>query len=176
MTNSRNDMNEMLSKLIMEAIVAPIMTPDRLIMEHMMLIAVLHANVGSEVGAQFLLTLVKKIEAKLNSPQEVENKELDNLILMFSHLYNFKIFGSKLIYEILEKLSEKFSEKEIELILLILKSVGFVLRKDDPLALKELIIKLQQKAALAKSEKYVSISRFFVLKFKIVIPVFLARE
>ncbi|XP_033227249.1 nucleolar MIF4G domain-containing protein 1 [Belonocnema kinseyi] len=152
LTNSRNDMNEMLSKLMMEAIVAPIMTPDRLIMEHMMLIAVLHANVGSEVGAQFLLNLVKKIEEKLNSPQEVENKELDNLILMFSHLYNFKIFGSKLIYEILEKLSEKFSEKEIELILLILKSVGFVLRKDDPLSLKELVIKLQQKAALAKSE------------------------
>ena len=91
MTNSRNDMNEMLSKLLMEALVAPVMTPERLIMEHMMLIAVLHANVGTEVGAQFLLALVKNIDQKLESPQEVENKELDNLILMISHLYNFKV-------------------------------------------------------------------------------------
>lgn len=48
---------------------------------------------------------------------------------------------------------EKFSEKEIEIILLILKSAGFRMRKDDPLALKELILKIQKKAVSTKSSK-----------------------
>lgn len=85
-------MNEMLTKLIFEALVQSTMTPDRLIIEHIMLISVLHANVDSEVGSQFLLTLVKRIYETIDVELLiVENKELDNLILMLSHLYNFKV-------------------------------------------------------------------------------------
>jgi len=91
MSNSRNDMNVMLSKLMMESIITPILTPDRLICEHMMLIAILHANVGTEVGAHFLLTIVKKLYHMLEESHCIENKELDNIILMISHLYNFKV-------------------------------------------------------------------------------------
>ena len=46
----------------------------------------------------------------------------------------------------------KFTEKEIELILLILKTVGFSLRKDDPSALKEFIQSLQRKASHENGE------------------------
>ncbi|XP_070167373.1 nucleolar MIF4G domain-containing protein 1 homolog [Polyergus mexicanus] len=146
MLNSRNNMNVMLSKLMMESIVASVLTPDGLISEHMMLITILHANVGTEVGAHFLLTIIRKLHQMLKESHCVENKELDNIILMISHLYNFKVYGHQLLYQILEKLVEKFTEKEIELILLILRTVGFQLRKDDPIALKELILNLQQKA------------------------------
>lgn len=91
MSNSRNNMNVILSKLMMESIVAPVLTPDRLICEHMMLIAILHANIGTEVGAHFLLTIVRKLHQMLEESYCVENKELDNLILIMSHLYNFKV-------------------------------------------------------------------------------------
>lgn len=63
------------------------------------------------------------------------------------------MFSADLMYDILEKLSEKFGEKEVELILLILRSVGFSLRKDEPLALKELILKLQLIAGKATQFK-----------------------
>lgn len=53
----------------------------------------------------------------------------------------------------IEKLMEKFSEKEIEIILLILKTAGFRMRKDNPLALKELVLNIQKKAAGMKSSK-----------------------
>ncbi|XP_036138480.1 nucleolar MIF4G domain-containing protein 1 homolog isoform X2 [Monomorium pharaonis] len=152
MSNSRNNMNVILSKLMMESIIAPILTPDRLICEHMMLIAILHANVGTEVGAHFLLAIVKRLHHMLEEFHNVENKELDNIILMISHLYNFKVYGHRLLYQILEKLAAKFTEKEIELILLILRTVGFQLRKDDPIALRELILNLQQKANNATLE------------------------
>ncbi|EFN71840.1 Nucleolar MIF4G domain-containing protein 1 [Camponotus floridanus] len=152
MSNSRNNMNVILSKLMIESIVAPVLTPDRLICEHMMLITILHANIGTEVGAHFLLTIVRKLHQMLEESHCVENKELDNLILIISHLYNFKVYGHRLLYQILEKLAEKFTEKEIELILLILKTVGFQLRKDDPTAMKDLILNLQQKANNATVE------------------------
>lgn len=60
-----------------------------------------------------------------------------------------QVFSAVLMYDILEKLAARFGEKEVELILLILRTVGFSLRKDDPLALKELILKLQQMAGEA---------------------------
>ena len=50
MCNSRNDMNESLMNLLLESLIATVITPERLIMEHAMLIAILHANVGTEVG------------------------------------------------------------------------------------------------------------------------------
>lgn len=46
----------------------------------------------------------------------------------------------------MDHLSERFTEKEVELILLVLRSVGFSLRKDNPLALKDLVLRLQKKA------------------------------
>lgn len=63
------------------------------------------------------------------------------------------MYGHRLLYQILGKLAEKFTEKEIELILLILKTVGFQLRKDNPTAMKDLILSLQQKANNATVEK-----------------------
>lgn len=53
--NSRNDMNETLVKLSFESLIQRALVPERLIIEHTMLVAALHANVGVEVGkADFL--------------------------------------------------------------------------------------------------------------------------
>ncbi|CAD6227674.1 GSCOCG00001354001-RA-CDS [Cotesia congregata] len=122
MSNSRHDMNEMLTKLMTESLVSPVLTPDSLVAEYMLLVAILHANVGTEVGAHFLLSLIRKINEMLGESQDVENKTLDNYVFMLSHLYNFKVFGSQLLFQILQKL----------------------------VALKELIINLQQKASAGK--------------------------
>lgn len=91
MSNSRNDMNEVLSALMLESIIAPVLTAERLVIEHMMCIAVLHANVDTQVGAHFIMILVRKFNEMTGQQQDVENKELDNLVLMIAHLYNFKV-------------------------------------------------------------------------------------
>ncbi|XP_076349101.1 nucleolar MIF4G domain-containing protein 1 homolog [Tachypleus tridentatus] len=147
MSHSRNDMNETLTSLICEAIIQPFLTPERLVMEHAMLVALLHANVGTEVGAHFLQSLATKFNILLNSgPDHGQGKECDNLLALMAHLYNFKVTHSVLIYDILRCLAKHFKEKDIELILLILKSVGLSLRKDDPLTLKDVILDLQSKS------------------------------
>merc|ERR1712128_297808 len=51
---SRNDVNITMTDLLSNSLIAPVNTPVRLVMEHVMLLAILHANVGTEVGAHIL--------------------------------------------------------------------------------------------------------------------------
>lgn len=142
--HSRYSMNEALFTLYIDSLVAPVLSPERLIIDHAMLIAVLHANVGSEIGAYMLQNLVHKFNAMLYLSQTVENKALDNLLLLISYLYNLKVFEACLMYDILNKLCCQFTEKNIDLILVVLKSVGFSLRKDDPMAMKAFLLSVQK--------------------------------
>ncbi|XP_069504069.1 nucleolar MIF4G domain-containing protein 1 [Ambystoma mexicanum] len=144
MTHSRNDMNETLTNILMDACVTPATMPDRLMMEHVLLVSILHHTVGIEVGAHVLESFVKKFD-ELYKVGSI-GKECDNLLILVAHLYNFHVVESLLIFDILKKLVGTFSERDIELVLLLLKNVGFLLRKDDALALKELIGEAQNKA------------------------------
>ncbi|EEZ99092.1 nucleolar MIF4G domain-containing protein 1 [Tribolium castaneum] len=151
MSNSRNDMNNTITNLVTEALVSNILAPERLLMEHILLITILHANVGTEVGAHFLQTIVKMFDDYLKK-SNVEDKKLDNVVVILAQLYNFKLFDCKLIYEILDTLAENFEEKHVECILHVLRNVGFNLRKDNPIALKNLILSLQKRASNASNE------------------------
>ncbi|CAH1108463.1 unnamed protein product [Psylliodes chrysocephalus] len=153
MNNSRNDMNDTLTNLIMDSLVTEVLSPERLLIEHVVLLTVLHANVGTEVGAHFLQRIVRNFDESLHAAHEVENKTLDNAVRIIAQLYNFKLFDSKLIYEVLRKLAGGFKEKDVECILHVLRMVGFGLRKDDPLALKDLILELQHRANEATDEE-----------------------
>ncbi|KAI1242589.1 Nucleolar MIF4G domain-containing protein 1, partial [Lamprotornis superbus] len=150
MANSRKDMNDTLTDILMNACVTPVAMPTRLLMEHVLLISILHHNVGIEVGAHFLEAVVKKFDELCKS--DAEGKECENLLALIAHLYNFHVVHCLLIFDILKKLVSVFTEKEIELILFLLKNVGFSLRKDDALALKELITEAQRKASTAEKK------------------------
>ncbi|XP_053668292.1 nucleolar MIF4G domain-containing protein 1 homolog [Anopheles marshallii] len=154
MQNSRYDMNSTLTTLILEATVVPTLTPERMVLEHMLLVAILHANVGSEVGSHFLETIVERFLELLKQIDTIANeaKQLDNCVQIMCHLYTFDIVKCKMVHEMMQKLIDCFNEKAVECILLVLRSVGFMLRKDDPLALKDLIIAIQKKAANAPDE------------------------
>lgn len=147
--HSHNDMNDCLSQLFFESIVAPTMTPERLVQEHAMLVAVLSANIGNQIGAHLLTEFVLKLYDEMQdnvSSAEVSCKEYDNMLLFIAHLFNFRVVNARLIYDILQKLADIFTEKEVELILMVLRTVGFSLRKDDPLALKTFITQIQSQA------------------------------
>ncbi|XP_014727717.1 PREDICTED: nucleolar MIF4G domain-containing protein 1 [Sturnus vulgaris] len=150
MANSRKDMNDTLTDILMNACVTPVAMPTRLLMEHVLLVSILHHNVGIEVGAHFLEAVVKKFDELCKS--DAEGKECENLLALIAHLYNFHVVHCLLIFDILKKLVSVFTEKEIELILFLLKNVGFSLRKDDALALKELITEAQRKASTAEKK------------------------
>nr|XP_049702037.1 nucleolar MIF4G domain-containing protein 1 homolog [Helicoverpa armigera]XP_049702043.1 nucleolar MIF4G domain-containing protein 1 homolog [Helicoverpa armigera] len=138
-SNSRNSVNTALTQLWLDATVSPASTPDRMVAEHAALVSVLHANVGSEIGAHFLQELSKRFDDLMQTPQPVGDKTLDNLVSCLAHLYSFKIYHASLLYDILTRLLDTISEKNIECVLVALRSVGGVLRKEEPLALKNFI-------------------------------------
>ncbi|KAG8573426.1 hypothetical protein GDO81_012402 [Engystomops pustulosus] len=145
MTNSRKDMNDTLSNVVLSACITAALMPDRLMMEHVLLISILHHSVGIEVGAHILETVVKQFSDQ--HEDDTDSKECDNLITFIGHMYNFHVIDSRVVFDILKMLVSKFTERNIELLLLLLKNVGFSLRKDDALALKELICEAQTKAS-----------------------------
>ena len=154
--HARNDVNQTITDLTISALVLPTLTPNRLVMEHAMLLAILHANVGTEVGAHFLQNVVKLFSntyAKaVTSKEDGESKEVHNLLLIISYVFSFKMVGARLVFDMLDVLVETFSELDIELVLLALRNCGFALRKEDPVALKSLILKIQGKASASKEE------------------------
>lgn len=101
MQNSRNDMNTTLSTLICDALISHALAPERMVMEHSLLIAALHANVGTEVGANLLENLVDRFHQMLDSgiqQYDVEDKTLDNVIFVLCHMYTFKVSQGNLCH------------------------------------------------------------------------------
>lgn len=153
-SNARNDVNMSLTDVITDSLIMNVLAVERLVLEQTLLIATLHANIGSEIGAFFLQVIVEKFDALFQriDSMNVASKELDNVIFIICHLYTYRLFKHNLIYELLNKLCEKMTEKRIECTLLVLRSIGFILRKDDPIMLKEFIIKVQKMANAAGGE------------------------
>ncbi|CAL8293553.1 unnamed protein product [Lota lota] len=145
MSSSRKDMSDTLTEVVLAACVTSSLMPDRLLQEHVLLVSLLHHSVGLEVGAHFLETVVRRFDAEYQGSGE--GKETDNLLAIISHLYNLQVVHSLLIFDILKRLVGAFRERDIQLVLFVLKNVGFSLRKDDALALKELINEAQRKAS-----------------------------
>lgn len=93
MRNSRNEMNESLLEMMVAVLVGPVLSSDRIILEHVMLVAILHANVGTEVGAYFIQNSVQRFHRLYQemSVTEENPKHLENLILTISYMYHFKV-------------------------------------------------------------------------------------
>ena len=90
--HSRAYLSEMLTGQILDGCVTAVLVPEKLIMEQVALISVLHVNVGTEIGATFLQEAVNRFqELFARSPYYGEGKEMNNLLVVMSHLYNFRV-------------------------------------------------------------------------------------
>jgi nucleolar MIF4G domain-containing protein 1 len=146
--NSRNDMNSCLTEVLLKACVSPALLSERFAMLHAMLVAILHSNIGSEVGAYVVQTLAQKLDSLLSqSPNYGRGKECDCVMLLMASLYNFKVIHCVLVYDIIRKLMESFTERDVELLLLLLKNTGMEIRRDDATSLKDIVLQIQSKAA-----------------------------
>ncbi|XP_053952940.1 nucleolar MIF4G domain-containing protein 1 homolog [Anastrepha ludens] len=154
MKNSRYNINATLGALLREALLGQTMVNERMVQEHMVLLAYLHAQVGNEIGAHFLQMFIEQFDTYVKEIHTlaVEDKRLNNLVLVLAYLYIFKIYEHRLLLEIISRFSDNLCEKSIECLLLIFQSVGFKLRKDDPLAFKEMMLSVQRKIAEAPLE------------------------
>ncbi|XP_037934847.1 nucleolar MIF4G domain-containing protein 1 homolog [Teleopsis dalmanni] len=154
MKNSRFNMNKTLTLLLKEILISKTIAKERMVQEHMVLLAYLHAHIGNEIGAHFLQIFIEEFDKLVREAEAIslEDKSLNNLVLVLSYMYIFKIYEHRLLLEIVERLTHNLCEKTIECLLLIFQSVGFKLRKDDPLAFKQMLLNVHKKIAEAPLE------------------------
>ena len=83
----------------------------------------------------------------------LSNKRPCNLVLILCYLYNYNIVHCALMYDLIRELIENFSEMDVEVLLLILSHCGYQLRSDDPTALKDIVLLVQDRAIRAMDDK-----------------------
>ncbi|XP_065829440.1 nucleolar MIF4G domain-containing protein 1-like [Oscarella lobularis] len=153
--HSRNEVNETFTSSLLSACLSPSRVGDQILMDSVLLLATVHALVGGvEVGAYFLEQLANQThQASLEEEKEKEeNKRLANATMIFSYLYNLGLIGCQLIYDLVRKFVESFCETDIELLLLLLRGVGPDLRRDDPHALKDIVVEIQRRSTIVSDE------------------------
>ncbi|CAF4576821.1 unnamed protein product [Rotaria sp. Silwood1] len=143
-SQSRASINSCLYQLYYDSLLSSIsLTNESLLAEHALLACLLHANIGLEIGSYLLENFLQIFIEHIND--DVSNKINDNLLIFISYLYAFHMINSKILFDIARYLLNinQLNEKHLELILLLLKTIGFILRKDDPLQLKTYLQELR---------------------------------
>ena len=77
--------------------------------------------------------------AAIDSGDGSEKSEIKNILNCFLHFFIFKSTTGQLLLDLIKLLMASFSESEIEILMFILHNIGLQLRKEDPVAVKEII-------------------------------------
>ena len=161
--NPRKEVSKFLTASIFGQVVMPTPTPSLLIEDYSCLVAILHHSVSEDISHFIIEEIILKyfeLEKKLSTNQNIDStnidevipKDLQNLLSLVCCVTRLRIFQTKLLFEILDRLAENFDILSVELIQSVLCQSGFILRKEDPSQLKNIISKIQKQAKLKGNE------------------------
>lgn len=170
-TNSRIEVNSAIWDNLESAVINKhALTKRKLVGELILLISYLSSKINHDIGASVIHKLMSKFEKlyKLSfSSNDISDidKRLDNIVLCILNTYVTGLIGPKIVFELTRRLcnAEDFHHKSIELLMIVFKNVGFQLRKDSPIMLKQLFLQLQSNCkGLASTNKLGSRIEFIV--------------
>ncbi|KND04016.1 uncharacterized protein SPPG_01463 [Spizellomyces punctatus DAOM BR117] len=152
--NSRHDVTEILTDSIVAFVGDHANLLDSFVLTYAAFIATLFNVIGVEFGAHIVQTIVELFEQSRaeylagykKDPDGVEakSKRCTNLVILLAYLYNFEVVACVLIYDIVRMTISELSELDVEILLKMLRICGFQLRADDPLALKDIVLTIQE--------------------------------
>ncbi|KAI8288722.1 dihydrolipoyl mitochondrial precursor [Colletotrichum sp. SAR11_240] len=165
----RGHTNSILTELLMAQICDPTSKPDTLLVLSAGFVAALYKVIGIDFAAHFLTTSVERFQQERKkattaaSQQQVPTKETSNLITVLADTYIFRVIGSNLMFDVVRLLLGDLSELNAELLLRVVRVAGPQLRKDDPLALKD-IVSLMRPAVAKIGESNVTVRTKFMIE------------
>ncbi|KAF5498550.1 Dihydrolipoyl dehydrogenase [Colletotrichum fructicola] len=165
----RGHTNSILTELLMAQICDPTSKPDTLLVLSAGFVAALYKVIGIDFAAHFLTTSVERFQQERKkattaaSQQQVPTKETSNLITVLAETYIFRVIGSNLMFDVVRLLLGDLSELNAELLLRVVRVAGPQLRKDDPLALKD-IVSLMRPAVAKIGESNVTVRTKFMIE------------
>ncbi|RLN00872.1 nucleolar MIF4G domain-containing protein 1 isoform X2 [Panicum miliaceum] len=96
--------------------------------------------VGIDFSAKILASIAKTFEDEYSKEDSIS---LRNLTLLFCFLCIFGVISSDLVYDLLSILSKRLTEMDVSTVLTILQCCGMKLRGDDPGAMKDFVLSIQ---------------------------------
>ena len=163
-SHPRSRVNKMLTDTLLALCVSKTQVMKAIVPVYAALVAGSHfggGGSGGGMGAYVLERVCREYDAtrkkleELGGREEEEEegeeerlaRELDNLVLILGYLYAFDLVACGLIYELIRELVAKLGERDVELLLLLLRTAGHQLRGDDPAALKDIVLAVQERAS-----------------------------
>ncbi|KRZ33134.1 Nucleolar MIF4G domain-containing protein 1, partial [Trichinella pseudospiralis] len=142
-TNPHHVIKRVFTEVIIDACFTAFRLPDRLLLTISVLVGILHSTLSSDFSAYFVEVLVQKLEEKRTdeNEQEIESNALQNGYLL--------VTSYKLLMDIFNSLMQSGRCLDLQLLVPLVRNLGFVLRKACPTDLKDFVI-----FAIAKMEKY----------------------
>ncbi|ANZ75021.1 BA75_03032T0 [Komagataella pastoris] len=137
--NPRQVVTEVITDVILKTIMTPGRLLDGFVLIYSGLVSAIYRN-RYEFGTHIIQIAITKLEEFFQGTLPVEGKEIVNLISFIGFLYNFNVFGCKLIYDIIrERLVAESNEVKVELLLKLIRCCGSKLRSDDINLLKDIL-------------------------------------
>ncbi|KAJ2853600.1 suppressor of glycerol defect [Coemansia erecta] len=160
--HARHDVTEVLGGLILQAIQSRIHMLDTFLYVNAALVGAVYRAIGLEPVASIVQRLMEEFEKSFEQGQSefklaknkdslgegdgdeeggemTLGKECQNLCAFIAELYNFQVISSQLVYDMIRMCVDDINEFTAEVLLKLIRISGVQLRRDDPLALKEIV-------------------------------------
>ncbi|KAL8774949.1 MAG: hypothetical protein Q9209_000428 [Squamulea sp. 1 TL-2023] len=163
--NPRQHVSSTLLDLLLGLLSSPANLEDTFVILHAGFITAVYKMIGPDFGAQVIQRIDEEFCLNLDVSEDDprRGKKLLNLASLLSSLYTFQVVGSKFIYDYIKMFIERLSEDKVELLLKILRNSGPQLRQDDPSALREIVL-LVQNAVGKIGEQNLSVRTKFMIE------------
>ncbi|KAJ1881552.1 suppressor of glycerol defect, partial [Kickxella alabastrina] len=154
----RHHVTDVLGDLILQAIRSRTHMLDSFLYVNAALVGAVYRAVGLEPIAHMVQKLMEEFEKYFSQGQAdfIASKEKDtsgedeggefstgkecqNLSVFIAELYNFQVISCQLVYDVIRMCITDINEFTAELLLKVIRISGVQLRRDDPLALKEIV-------------------------------------
>ncbi|PRP87190.1 nucleolar MIF4G domain-containing protein 1 [Planoprotostelium fungivorum] len=104
------------------------------------LLSVLHRTIGAEIGSYAVEKLIHGYEEHY---KKEDSNVCTNLMILMIHMYNMHTLHCTLVYDVIKKMIGRFTEIDLEILLVVIKACGVQLRRDDAGSLKEIVLLVQ---------------------------------
>ncbi|KAJ2556616.1 suppressor of glycerol defect [Coemansia sp. RSA 1933] len=178
----RHYVTDVLTSILLQSIQSRSNMLDTFLYVNAALVGAVYRVVGLEPVAHLVQTMMERFEqffsqgmadaeaeaeAAADDDEEEESDEMtsgkqsQNLAVFAAELYNFQVISCQLVYDVVRQCTKQVNEFTAEILLKVIQISGVQLRKDDPLALKEIV---QQVSEAGGAEKQQSVRRQFLVE------------
>lgn len=164
----RQHVTSTLIDLLLVQIAEPTSLPDTLLILTAGFSTAVYQVIGPDFGAQLTQETVERFkqyyaEASEGDAQNVP-KYTTNLITFLCEMYNFQLLSCSLIFDYIRLLLSDLTEHNAELLLRTVRMAGQSLRRDDPLALKDIVALIGPAVKKVGGEAKLSVRTKFMIE------------